>query len=75
MPSYSAMDLYRDCERRSFEERRLALGTDRIVNDMVRMTARINELESLVADIEDSVPTNISDQIESLERAVADLED
>lgn len=54
--AYTAMDLYRECEARRFEEMQIPLGTDRVMNDLLRlqhqMRASDDDQDSRIEDLE-----------------------
>lgn len=47
---YSNVGLYRACQQRQFEEMRIPLGTDRVMNDLLRLKFALHELSATVDD-------------------------
>lgn len=69
---YSAMDLYRACEARRFEEARHPVGTDRVMNDLMRLRLDLDQAMVDIADIENT-PNTVPEDIENLGRELEEL--
>lgn len=72
--SYTAMDLYRECEARGFEEMQIPVGTDRITNDLLRLQHRLRQVEGDLDDRLTGVERDVNEVQTDLTSLSAELE-
>lgn len=72
---YDHLDLYQACEERRFEEMRIPLGTDRVMNDLLRLQHALRESDGETDESVSDLTADIGELKSDLENLQRELED
>lgn len=72
---YSATGLARACVLRRHEQTVLPLGTDRVMNDLMRLDRKVEEIDQNLVEAEtvDSDIEVLTERVDNLQRELEDL--